>query len=222
MKTLVIGTHALLVFAWFGLASPPGSIAVEPLPSQQPAAPVPSTPRPRPNRPRRQTRSTACSRPSRSIRISFSRRCCSAPRIPAKSRRSTSGCASQTLKGSELQDAATKSGFEPSFVALVLFPQVVEAMAGRSRLDDAARPGVRRRSLGGLRQHPAAESQGAGCRQAEEHAAAGRRNQDHVEWRAGDRDRAGQPAGRLRAAVQPADRLHDVVVHRGRSGKQQQ
>jgi hypothetical protein len=38
--------------------------------------------------------------------------------------------ASQTLKGSELQDAAAKSGFEPSFVALVVFPQVVEAMAG--------------------------------------------------------------------------------------------
>jgi Protein of unknown function (DUF3300) len=35
----------------------------------------------------------------------------------------------QTQKGSELQDAATKSGFEPSFVALVLFPQVVAAMA---------------------------------------------------------------------------------------------
>ena len=29
--------------------------------------------------------------------------------------------ASQTLKGTELQDAATKSGFEPSFVALVAF-----------------------------------------------------------------------------------------------------
>ena len=38
--------------------------------------------------------------------------------------------ASQTLKGTELQDAATKSGFEPSFVALVIFPEVVEAMAG--------------------------------------------------------------------------------------------
>ncbi len=36
----------------------------------------------------------------------------------------------QTLKGSELQDAASKSGFEPSFVAIVLFPQVVDAMAG--------------------------------------------------------------------------------------------
>jgi len=35
------------------------------------------------------------------------------------------------LKGTELQDAATKSGFEPSFVALVLFPQVVDYMAAQ-------------------------------------------------------------------------------------------
>ncbi len=35
----------------------------------------------------------------------------------------------QTLKGTDLQDAATKSGFDPSFVALVLFPQVVSMMA---------------------------------------------------------------------------------------------
>jgi Protein of unknown function (DUF3300) len=35
-----------------------------------------------------------------------------------------------TLQGSELQDAALKSGFEASFVAMVLFPDVVNAMAG--------------------------------------------------------------------------------------------
>jgi hypothetical protein len=33
------------------------------------------------------------------------------------------------LKGSELQDAAQKAGFEPSYVALAPFPQVVEQMA---------------------------------------------------------------------------------------------
>ena len=37
----------------------------------------------------------------------------------------------QGVKGTELQDAATKSGFEPSFVALVLFPQVVDYMANQ-------------------------------------------------------------------------------------------
>jgi hypothetical protein len=37
----------------------------------------------------------------------------------------------QTLSGSDLQDAATAAGFEPSFVALVLFPSVVDTMAER-------------------------------------------------------------------------------------------
>jgi hypothetical protein len=35
-----------------------------------------------------------------------------------------------SLKGSELQKAAEQAGFEPSFVALVPFPQVIEMMAG--------------------------------------------------------------------------------------------
>jgi len=37
----------------------------------------------------------------------------------------------QTLKGTQLQDAAVKAGFDPSFVALALFPQVVAKMAGQ-------------------------------------------------------------------------------------------
>ena len=37
--------------------------------------------------------------------------------------------ANPTLKGSDLQDAATKSGFDQSFAAMVLFPDVVAAMA---------------------------------------------------------------------------------------------
>jgi hypothetical protein len=36
-----------------------------------------------------------------------------------------------SLKGTELQDAAMKEKFEPSFVALTLFPQVVEMMASQ-------------------------------------------------------------------------------------------
>jgi hypothetical protein len=39
--------------------------------------------------------------------------------------------ANATLKGTALQDAATVQGFEPSFVALALFPQVVTFMAER-------------------------------------------------------------------------------------------
>ena len=34
-----------------------------------------------------------------------------------------------TLKGTDLQDEATASNFDPSFVALVLFPQVVDQLA---------------------------------------------------------------------------------------------
>jgi hypothetical protein len=37
--------------------------------------------------------------------------------------------ANQKVKGTQLQDAAVKAGFEPSFVALTLFPQVVAKMA---------------------------------------------------------------------------------------------
>ena len=37
----------------------------------------------------------------------------------------------QTLKGGDLQDAAMKSGFDPSFVALAVFPEVVDMMAGQ-------------------------------------------------------------------------------------------
>ena len=37
-----------------------------------------------------------------------------------------------TLKGSALQQAAEQAGFEPSFVALAPFPQVVDLMAGNT------------------------------------------------------------------------------------------
>ena len=37
----------------------------------------------------------------------------------------------QELKGTELQDAATKAGFGPSYVALVVFPDVVNTMTTR-------------------------------------------------------------------------------------------
>ena len=47
--------------------------------------------------------------------------------------------ANPTLKGSDLQDAATKSGFDQSFAAIVLFPDVVERMA--SQIDWTTRLG---------------------------------------------------------------------------------
>ncbi len=44
-----------------------------------------------------------------------------------------------TLKGTDLQDAAVKDNFEPSFVALALFPQIVNQMA--SQLESTTRLG---------------------------------------------------------------------------------
>jgi hypothetical protein len=49
---------------------------------------------------------------------------------PAKVGSLAEWMASQSAKGTELQDAATKSGFDASFAALVLFPDVVHYMAG--------------------------------------------------------------------------------------------
>ncbi len=47
--------------------------------------------------------------------------------------------ANPTLKGSALQEAATKSGFDPSFAAIVIFPDVVKGMA--SQIDWTTRVG---------------------------------------------------------------------------------
>ena len=49
-------------------------------------------------------------------------RCCCAPPNPPRSARSTNGWRATTLKGSELQDAATKAGFEQSFARSRSFP----------------------------------------------------------------------------------------------------
>ena len=82
-------------------------------------------------------------------------------------------------------------------------------------LDDQTWRGVRGRSIGGLREHPAVESEGTGCRNTQDDAAAGGRDQDHLQRSAGDRHRAGQSAGRLCAAIRFAGRLHPArdVVH---------
>ena len=144
MKTLVIGTHALLVFAWFGLASPPGSVALEPLPSQQPAAPVskhaaPKQAAPAPNQAATPDALDSLLAPIALYPDQLLAQMLLCASNPGKVATLNEWLASQTLKGSELQDAATKSGFEASFAALVLFPQVVEAMAGD--LDRTARLG---------------------------------------------------------------------------------
>ena len=85
-----------------------------------------------------------------------------------------------TLKGTDLQDAATKDNFEPSFVALALFPQIVTQMA--SQLDSTTKLGQAFiadktavfASIQRLRK------QAQACRGAQDHTAAGSRNADHV------------------------------------------
>ena len=123
MKKFAISTHALLVFAWLALAAPHGLTAGEKQTSQKPAA--------------------SAAKPATTVdaldqllapialypdQLLAQMLLCASN--PGKMAALGEWLASQTVKGTELQDAATKSGFEPSFVALVLFPQVVNAMAG--------------------------------------------------------------------------------------------
>ena len=123
MKKPAISTHALLVFAWLGLAAPHGLTAVEPQTSQKPAASAAKS----------ATTVDALDRLLAPIALypdQLLAQMLLCASNPGKVAALGEWLASQTLKGTELQDAATKSGFEPSFVALVLFPQVVNAMAG--------------------------------------------------------------------------------------------
>ena len=126
-----------------------------------------------------------------------------------------------TLKGTELQDAALKDNFQPSFVALALFPQIVNTDGEPAGFDDPARSGIHRGSDGGVRQHPAAENAGPRCRDPQDHAAAGSRDADDVERSAGHRHRAGEPAGRVRSAIQPTDGLRPAPDDGGRPAGQQ-
>ena len=123
MQRLAISTHALLVFAWLGLAAPHGLTAVERQTSQKPAAPA-AKPAPTVDALDRLLAPIALYPDQLLAQMLL---CAS---NPGKVALLGEWLASQTVKGTELQDAATKSGFEPSFVALVLFPQVVNAMAG--------------------------------------------------------------------------------------------
>jgi hypothetical protein len=123
MRTLVIGTHALLLFGWFGVALPHGSAVVEPQTTKKTAAPA-TAPAATPEALDRLLAPIALYPDQLLAQMLL---CASNPGKVAALRE---WLASQTLKGTELQDAATKSGFDPSFVALVVFPEVVDAMAG--------------------------------------------------------------------------------------------
>ncbi len=133
MKTLAVGTHALLLVAWVGFARPHASTTLEPQTSQKAAAPAAKSAKPAPTAP---ATTTAAALDQLLAPIALYPDALLAQMLlsasnPGKVAALAEWLASQqTLKGTELQDAATKSGFEPSLVALVLFPDVVNAMAG--------------------------------------------------------------------------------------------
>ena len=112
-----------------------------------------------------------------------------------------------TLKGTPLQDAAVKAGFEPSFVALVLFPDIVNMMAVQQDWTTRLGQAFAADRSAVFSQHSAAARAGAESWQPEGHAAAGSGDEDDLRRRTGDRHRAFQPASRVRAAVQPDDGL---------------
>ena len=125
----------------------------------------------------------------------------------------------QKLKGTQLQDAAVKAGFDASFVALVLFPQVVAKMAeqiawttvlGQSFTADRSAVFA---SIQKLRR--AGQERG----DAEEHAAAGGRNQEDVDRPGRHRHRAHQSAGCVRPAIQHAGRVHAGANHGRHPGR---
>ncbi len=84
-----------------------------------------------------------------------------------------------TLKGSELQDAAQKAGFDAPYVALAPFPQVVQMMAQQPEWTKA------------LGQAYTADE----------------KDPDHLQWSAGHCRTAGQSTGDLRPDLQSADSL---------------
>ena len=85
-----------------------------------------------------------------------------------------------TLKGTDLQDAVLKDNFEPSFVALALFPQTVTLMAGQIDRTTPARSGLCHGQDSGVRQHSTLEKTGQRRREPEDDASAGGRDANHV------------------------------------------
>ena len=167
MKTLAIGTHVLLVFTWLGLAAPHGLPAVEAQTSQKTATPAskPASDARRARPPARAHRplSGSTARADASLCLQ-SRQGGDARRMarqPDAERNRAAGCGDEGGLRAELRGSRPLSSGRGGD-------------GGRCGLDDQARPGVHCRSLGGLRQYPAAESQGAAGREAQDHAATGR------------------------------------------------
>ncbi len=123
MKTVLTGISVVIVFAWLGTGVPDIS-AVEPQTSAKPAA---SSAKPAMS-------ADALDKLLAPVALypdQLLAQMLMCAENPGKIAALQEWLAShEGQKGSELQDAAVKAGFEPSFVALMLFPQVVSSMAG--------------------------------------------------------------------------------------------
>src|SRR4029453_16818274 len=126
MNRLVIGIHAIGALAALGLLCMGGVSAYErPLAQAaagKPAAPAPSLP------PAEVDKLTAPVALYPDALLAQMLLCAS---NPGKVGALSEWLRSQTLKGSELQDAAKAAGFGARFAARAVFPQVVEQMAGQ-------------------------------------------------------------------------------------------
>jgi hypothetical protein len=124
MRTLVIAIATVLLLACSGPATFDGSTAYGAAQSQS-GKPAPATSVPKPDELDRLLAPVALYPDALLAQMLL---CTSNPgRVATLNEWLASN---QSLKGTELQEAATKAGFDPSFAALVLFPQVVEFMAG--------------------------------------------------------------------------------------------
>ena len=124
MRTLVVGVGAMLVFAAGGLALP-DALAARDQSSSQTGKTTSAKPAPKPDELDRLFAPIALY-PDQLLAHML---VCA--ENPGKVATLNEWLASQTLKGTELQDAATKTGFGPSYVALVIFPQVIEKMTSQ-------------------------------------------------------------------------------------------
>jgi hypothetical protein len=127
MNRFVIGLHAIVALAALGLVCMGGVSAYErpfaQAPAGKPAAPAPSL------APAELDKLTAPIALYPDALLAQMLLCAANPgKVGALSEWLRSH---ETLKGTELQDAATAAGFGPSFVALAIFPQVVDQMAGQ-------------------------------------------------------------------------------------------
>ena len=119
MKSLVVGTHVVVALVWSGSVLPANSAMLAARASEQGAtqAPAPAA-------------LDSLLAPVALYPDQLLAQMLLCAGNPGKVATLHEWLASQTSKGTELQDAATRSGFEASFAALVLFPDVVAAMAG--------------------------------------------------------------------------------------------